>query len=220
MAARNSVGIQICLSSPTAPTGNDITPTAVAATSGTPAGVSVTGTGLTVAVGDVVKFPADFGYTSLNGKSFVITKVTGATGFEIGNVTLGTGTMKTGAKISSWKDADMQCLCLNALSIASVKPQVIDTSTFCGSSSIASAKSESGSATASGYIDKDDLGYQTVLAASEDATERTLRIKLGATNGYIVVPVTVTALSWAIGLDTAQTFSFEFIFGAKPVHVF
>jgi hypothetical protein len=59
-----------------------------------------------------------------------------------------------------------------------------------------------------------------ILAASEDGVQRILRVKLGADNGYLVVPVTVTGLGWTLPLDGAQGYSFTFTFGSKPVHLF
>jgi hypothetical protein len=224
MAAKSAVGVTLCLTKGAASVANDISPTtvtAVAAAGTTPAGVSIAGTGLTVAVGEVVKFPSDFGFASLNGKAFVITATTGATGFTIGNVTLGTGTMKVGAKISHWPDTEMQCECWSAFSVASSKPSVISTATYCDpSASIPSAKSEAGTASVGGFIDITDAGYQLMLAADADAAERILRVKLGASNGYLVVPVTVSAMSYTLPIDGAQAYSAELIFSAKPVHVF
>jgi hypothetical protein len=59
-----------------------------------------------------------------------------------------------------------------------------------------------------------------MLAADADAAERILRVKLGASNGYLVVPVTVAAMSYTLPIDGAQAYSAELVFSAKPVHVF
>jgi hypothetical protein len=219
MAAKNTQKVRMCLTPIAAATANDLTPTAitaVAATAGKPAGVKVT-VANTAKVGEVVKF-GDVGFGSLNNKSFVITAAT-ATDFDIGNVTLGAGAMKVGSVISHWLETEMKCICLSEFSISTAAPSVIDTSTYCGSSSIASAKTEAGTASAAGYVDVTDAGYLTILDAVETGGEHILRVTLGD-NGYLVMPVTLSGLSWTLPLDGAQQFAFQFTFGAAPKHVF
>jgi hypothetical protein len=223
MSARSAVGIQMCLTnSGTAAPANDISPTAIAAGTGTGAAASVVVTAPTtgLAVGDVIEFAQDVGFSSIAGKSFVVTKLNGATGFEIGNVKLGTGTMKAGTKISHFLTSDMQCLCLSEFSVSIPSPATIDVSSFCGPASLVSAKQEAGTASAAGYLDASDLGYQAILAASEDGVERVLRVKLGTDNGYLVMPVTISGLGWTLPLDGLQGYSFSFAYGSKPVHLF
>jgi hypothetical protein len=96
---------------------------------------------------------------------------------------------------------------------------VIDTSTYCGSSSIPSAKVEAGTAAAVGYVDTNDSGYLAILEAIETGKEYILRVTLGD-NGYLVMPVVLSGMSYTLPLDGAQQYSFQFTFGASPKHVF
>lgn len=215
MAAKNTQKVRMCLT-PAATTTAAIVPTAitaVAAAAGKPAGVKVAALTVPV-VGEVVTFAQDIGFASLAGKSFVVTAVT-ATDFEIGNVILGTGTLAAAPSITHYLDSEMQCVCLSDFSMSTAAPAVIDTSTYCGSSSIPSAKTEAGTASASGYVDVSDKGFQSVLEAVEDGKQRILRVSLGE-NGYLVMPVTLSGLSYTLPLDGAQSYSFQFTFAAAP----
>ena len=219
MAAKNTQKVRMCLTPVNATAANDITPTAIAvvpAATGKPAGVLVTAAN-TAAVGEVVKF-GDVGFASLNNKSFIITAAS-ATTFTIGNVVLGTGTLSATPKISLFLESEMKCMCLSEFSISTTAPATIDTSTYCGSSSIPSAKTEAGTASAAGYVDVTDPGYLTILDAVENGGEHILRVTLGD-NGYLVMPVTLSGLSWTLPLDGAQSYAFQFTFGAAPKHVF
>jgi len=219
MAAKNTQKVRMCLTPLSATVANDLTPTAiaaVAAAAGKPAGVTVTVANTAVA-GEVVKFN-DVGFGSLNNKSFVITSAT-ATAFTIGNVVLGAGALSATPKVSHFLESEMKCICLSEFSISTAAPSVIDTSTYCGSSSIPSAKTEAGTASAAGYVDVTDAGYLTILDAVENGGEHILRVTLGD-NGYLVMPVTLSGLSWTLPLDGAQSYAFQFTFGAAPKHVF
>jgi hypothetical protein len=218
VAAVNTSRVRMCLT-PLAPTGADLVPTAIAtiaAAAGKPAGVKVT-VANTAKVGEVVKF-GDVGFGNLNNKVFVITAAT-ATDFDIGNVVLGTGALGATPTVKHWTESEMKCVCLSSFAISTAAPAVIDTSTYCGSASIPSAKTEAGTASASGYVDVTDAGYLTVLDAVENGGEHMLRITLG-TNGYIVMPVTLSGLGYDFPLDGAQSYNFQFTFGAAPKHVF
>lgn len=219
MAAHNTSKVRLCITKSDAQVSNDLVPTAiatVAAAGNKPAGIKVT-VANTAKVGEIVKF-GEVGFPNLNNKVFVITAAT-ATDFDIGNVTLGTGALGANPVVHHYLETDMQCLCLSSFSISTAAPAVIDTSTYCGSASIPSAKTEAGTAAASGYVDVTDAGYVTLLDAIEDGTQHILRITLGD-NGYLVMPVTLSGLSYELPLDGAQSYSFQFTFGASPKHVF
>ena len=219
MAAKNTSRVRMCMTPVNATAANDLTPTAIAAVAGTassPPDVTITVANTAVA-GEVVKF-GDVGYPSLNNKSFVITSAT-ATDFVIGNVVLGSGALSATPKISHFLESEMKCMCLSEFTISTAAPAVIDTSTYCGSSSIPSAKVEAGTASAAGYVDTTDAGFLAILDAIENGGERILRIALGE-NGYIVAPVTLSGLSYTLPLDGAQSYAFQFTFGAVPKHVF
>lgn len=217
MSAKNTSNVRMCLTPEVAT--NTLVPTAItsiASIDGKPQGVMVESSVLPK-VGEVVKFK-DVGFASLNNKSFVVTGVTAA-GFSIGNVILGDGTLAIDAAIEHYADAEMDCICLSEFTISTAAPAVIDTSTYCGSSSIPSAKVEAGTAAAVGYVDTNDSGYLAILEAIETGKEYILRITLGD-NGYLVMPVVLSGMSYTLPLDGAQQYSFQFTFGAAPKHVF
>jgi hypothetical protein len=190
--------------------------TSIASIDGKPQGVMVESS-VSPKVGEVVKFK-EVGFASLNNKSFVVTAVTAA-GFSIGNVILGDGVLSATPEIEHYADAEMDCMCLSEFTISTAAPAVIDTSTYCGSSSIPSAKVEAGTAAAVGYVDTNDSGYLAILEAIETGKEYILRITLGD-NGYLVMPVVLSGMSYTLPLDGAQQYSFQFTFGASPRHVF
>jgi hypothetical protein len=217
MAAKNTQKVRMCLTPAESTT--TLVPTAItsiASIDGKPEGVMVTSP-ILPQVGEVVKFN-DVGFASLNNKSFVVTGLAVA-GFSIGNVILGSGVLSAAPTIDHYADSDMDCICLSEFTISTAAPTVIDTSTYCGSASIPSAKVEAGTAAATGYVDVNDSGYLAVLAAVETGKEYILRVTLGE-NGYLVMPVTLSGLSWTLPLDGAQQYAFQFTFGAAPKHLF
>jgi hypothetical protein len=219
MAAKNTQKVRMCIVPTSSMLSTELVPTAIASTTaqdGKHLSVKVT-VSTPPAVGELVKF-GDVGFPSLNNKAFAVTSRT-ATEFEIGNVILGSGTLAASPKITHYSEAEMSCLCLSSFAISTAAPATIDTSTYCGSASIPSAKVESGTAAATGYVDVSDSGYLNILGAVDSGEEYLLRITLGD-NGYLVVPATLSGLSYEFPLDGAQSYSFQFTFGATPKHVF
>jgi hypothetical protein len=214
MTAKSTKGVSICLTGDVAATPQK---TITAITAGTGSTVEVEATG-TFVKGDIVKF-GDVGFASLNNKAFAVTKVNAATGFEIGNVILGAGTLAATPNIEHFDTTDITCLCLSEFSMSVANPAVIDVSTYCGSASIPSAKTEAGTASAAGFLDVSDAGYKAIMAACEDGKERIVRVTLGD-NGYLIMPVTLSGLSFSLPLDGAQGYSFQFTFGQTPKLVF
>jgi hypothetical protein len=219
MSARNTAQVRMCLTpAETANTIEPVTIVEIPAADGKPAGVKVTTAASTeVMVGEVIKF-LNVGFANLNNKAFVVTAV-GESEFSIGNVILGNGTVAIDAIIERYLDSEMNCICLSEFTISTAAPAVIDTSTYCGSGSIPSAKVEAGTAAAVGYVDVADPGYIAILDAVETGKEYILRVTLGE-NGYLVMPVVLSGLSWTLPLDGAQAYSFQFTFGAVPKHLF
>lgn len=217
MSAKNTSAVRMCLTP--AETTSTIVPTAITevpAANGKPAGFTVAATTLP-AVGEVIKF-LSVGFANINNKAFIVTSV-GTGEFGVGNVALGTGTLATDPIIERYLDEEMNCICLSEFTISTAAPAVIDTSTYCGSGSIPSAKVEAGTAAAVGYVDVADPGYIAILDAVETGKEYILRVTLGE-NGYLVMPVVLSGLSWTLPLDGAQAYSFQFTFGAVPKHLF
>lgn len=220
MSAKNTAKVRMCLT-PSTPS-STLIPTAITsipAANGKPEGIKVTlsGSGIVPAVGEVVRFK-NVGYSNIDNKVYVVT-ATGTADFSIGNVTLGSGALSVESSVEFVSEADMQCLCLSEFTVSVTAPTVIDTSTYCGSSSIPSAKVEAGTAAAVGYVDITDAGYLAILEACENVTQHVLRVSLGD-NGYLVMPVTLSGLSYTLPLDGAQQYSFQFTFGEAPKHLF
>jgi hypothetical protein len=221
MAAKSSKGIKICITSATPAIATPIVPTAitaVAATGGQPAGVKIEAP-TQPAVGEIVHFH-DTGFSSLDGKSFAVTKLDTTTGFEIGNVVLDTGTLGAAPKIDHYVEAtDMTCLCLSSLSIASDTPGSISVGTFCDpTASIAESATSAGTLSFAGYVDVTSKDYPALLAAVEDGKQRIVRIALPTGQGYIVAPVTFSSMTWDLPLSGGIGFNGSAALGSKPVH--
>lgn len=213
MAAKNSKGVQVCLTGDVSATPAK-TITAIAA--GTAANsVDVTTAG-TFVIGDIIKF-GDVGYASLNNKSFPVTKLSTG-GFEISNVTLGTGTLSATPTVEHFEAADLTCLCLSSIGIQSETPATISVATFCDpTASIPGSGGSAGTLNFAGYVDVTAKDYPALLAAVEDAKERIIRITLPG-NGYITAPLTISSLTWDIPLDGAIGFSGTATLASKPKH--
>lgn len=220
--ATSTKGLKICITSAAPAVSTPIVPTAIsaiAAVAGTsPAGVKVTAPTLP-AIGEVVTFK-DTGFASLDGKSFVVTKHDATTDFEIGNVTLGTGTLGGSPKVIQYVEGtDMTCLCLSSLSIASDTPGTISVGTFCDpTASIPEAATSAGTLSFSGFVDTTAKDYPALLAAVEDGKQRICRIALPG-QGYIVAPVTFSSMTWDLPLSGGIGFSGTAALGSKPIHV-
>jgi hypothetical protein len=219
MAAKSSKGVTVCISSAAASAANNITPTAivaVAATTTARAAVKVTATPLP-AVGDAVHFK-DVGFASLNNKSFIVTKVDVAD-FEIGNLVLGTGTLAATPVIEHYLAAEMTCLCLSSFSISRDTPGTISTGTFCDpTASIPESATSAGTVSFAGFVDINSKDYAALLDAVEDSKSRIVRVTF-PNNGYLVMPVTFSSITWDIPLSGAIGFSGSGSLGTNPVHV-
>jgi hypothetical protein len=213
MAAKNSKGIQVCITGDVAATPAK-TITAIAA--GTkPNSVDVTATG-TYVIGDVVKF-GDVGYASLSNKSFPVTALSTG-GFEIGNVSLGSGGLAATPTVEHFDASDFTCLCLSSIGIQSETPATISVATFCDpTASIPGSSGAAGTLNFAGFVDVTAKDYPALVAAVEDGKERIIRISLPG-NGYITAPLTISSLTWDLPLDGAIGFSGSATLAAKAKH--
>jgi len=218
MAAVNSKGITICMTPAKAQTANDMTITAVADTAVVGAVATLITATPQPAVGDVVTFPVDLGFPNLNGKSFVVTKLTSTTGFELGQVTAGTGTLKAGSKASHYLDTELVCLCLNSLSINADTPGTVSVATYCDpTATLPASVVSAGTLSFGGYVDVSSKDYPALLAAVDDNKQRIIKIMLPS-NGYIIAPVTISQITWDLPLDGAVGFAGTASLGSKPRH--
>lgn len=213
MAAKNTKGVQICM---TGAASGAPAKTATGIAAGTKANsVDVTASG-TYAIGEIVKFN-DVGYASLNNRSFAITALSTG-GFEIGNVTLGSGTLSATPTFEHFEDADLTCLCLSSISIQEGQPKTISVSTFCDpSASIPGTGGDAGTLSFAGFVDTTAKDYPALVAAVEDGLERVIRITLPG-NGYITAPLIISNLTWALPLDGAIGFSGSATLSTKAKH--
>jgi len=220
MTAKSTKNLTVCISAVTPKVNTAVVPTAiaaVAASGSTPAGVKVTAPSLP-AVGAVVKF-ADTGFTSLDGKAFIVTAITAGTSFTIGNLTLGTGTLGTSPKAYYYVDADdMTCLCLSDLSISPSTAPEISVGTYCApEATITGTATTAGTFSFGGFVDVTASDYPALLTAFEDGSERYLRITLPS-NGYIIFPVTISSLSYSLPVSGAIGFTGTGTLGLLPKH--
>jgi hypothetical protein len=221
MAAKSSKGITVCMTAATPAVATPIVPTAIvayAATGTSPAGVTVD-VPTQPAVGEVVSF-ADTGFASLDGKSFVVTALDSTTGFKVGGVVLGNGTLGVSPKVVHYVEAnDITCLCLSSLSISEDAPGTISVATFCDpSASLPATSTSAGSIAFAGFVDVASKDYPALLAAVADGKPRVIRITLPS-NGYIVAPLIFSSMTYDLPLDGAVGFSGTAALSSKPMHL-
>ena len=212
MGATSTKGLTICMTSPVA--GASVVITAITPVPNRIVEVEATGD---FNVGDVVKFGA-VGFNGIANRAFAITNVTG-TGFEIGNVELGAGSLAANPTLSHYTEADMVCLCLSSLSIKKDAPKLINTGTFCDpTASIAGTVAAAGTFEFEGFVNVHEAGYPALIEAEDDGEERIVRIAFPA-NGYVVAPITVALLTWATPIDGAIGYSGTANMSSKARHV-
>ena len=190
-------------------------------TAGKPA--TLTGTGLTMAAGDVVHI-SNSGAAKLDG-TWIIADTPAPTATAVtllGSDTTGAtaGALPGTAVVTHYANADITGLCLASFDISIEQPGVLSVGNFCDSSAtIPVPATSAGTISISGFIDKTDAGYLAVLAANGDGKQHTLRIKLPQ-NGYLVMTGTLSGLSWQVALNEAQRWSATFTLATVPKHVF
>lgn len=222
MSATSTKGLTVYLTKGE-PTKISLVPTAVSAAN--PAVVTVADvTGVTK--DDLVTF-ADTGFAALDGKTFVVGTVDDtANTFEVvgGDTSGSTETLGGSPKAEVIQATDRIKLCLATVEPSTETPGTTPVGTFCDpSATLPSSATSAGTITMTGYVDTSALsgdGYKELLKATEDGKERILEVILPQGLGYIVAPVTLASISWALPLDGAIGFTAAGALGSKPRHLF
>lgn len=221
MAGKSSKGVVMYLSDGSDPLSDPIT----AVTKGNPTTLTVTQTapGGPVTVGSVVKIN-DTGYTELDGKYFPVSAVAGDVVTLVGADTTNSTatTVRPEAAMDVWAGNAMTKLCLSSFAFNTETPAAVSVGTYCDpSASIPGSVTTAGTVTLSGFIDKDDAGYVEILEAVEDGKERVFSIILPQSQGEIIAPLTLSAVTWDIPLsDGGMAFTASGALGSSPVHRF
>jgi hypothetical protein len=174
-------------------------------------------------VGDVVKM-GRVGYPEIDNKVYVIGTIDDtANTFEVlGSDTTGsTGALEPSPTVSVVKVADFAKLCLSNIAPNAATPGTFSVGTFCDpTASLPNPVTEAGTITLDGYVDVQDPGYAELLKAEEDGGERYLEVVLPRDLGYIVVPITISSVTWTLPLEGAIGFSAAGAMGSKPRHLY
>jgi hypothetical protein len=220
MAAKNTKGVQVCMTKTTA-TPTAVVPTAIAkAATGKAAEVTATTTG--IANGDLISIPAaGTGFSEIDGKSWIVANLT-STKFDLlgSDITGSTGVLTATPTMNHYANADMVCLCLSDLKFNAEKGSVISVGTYCDpSASIPSASTTAGTVDLAGFVDIASLDYPELLAAEVKGDTHIFRITL-PNNGSIIFPGTIASFGWQIPLDGAVAYEASIALGSRPVHRF
>jgi hypothetical protein len=241
MGAKSTKGVQVYLT-PSEATEKDVLITSIIA--GVNKSIVINATFLNPPkVGDVVMFGST-GFASLSNKPFAITTITGgalslektpdqvapevdakAVGnnviFTIGNVTLGSGSLASGATLEHFEQSTDICLCLSQFSLTKDTPATISVGTYCDpSASIPSSSTSAGSVAFAGFVDVTQPDYPELLRAEESRTTRTMVVRLPQAQGFIVLPFVVSSIIWDIPLDGALAYSGTGTLTSNAVHNF
>jgi hypothetical protein len=216
MTAKSTKGINVYLSDGTDPT--KLVPTAI--TKAAPAVVTVADVSA-LTVGDpatVVKT----GFSEIDGKTYVVGNIDDtANTFELigSDTSASTGSLASSPEIDVYLAADSVKLCLSELTFNPETPGTIAVGTFCDpSATLPATATGAGTATLSGFVDVSDPGYTALLDAEEDGKTRMLSMVLPQDQGYIVAPITISAVTWATPLEGGIGFTATGALGSKPVH--
>lgn len=207
-------------------TAASLTPTAI--TKAAPAVVTVTSTtGLTV--GDLVTIPATgavgaTGFPEIDGKSWVIGSIPNATTFTLlGSDTTGSsGSLAGSPSISHFATSSkMVSTCFSDITLNPEAPNQVSVATFCDpSATITSQVVGAGSVDISGFVDVSDAGYKELDLARNDGLARKMVVKLGSSQGYIMLEGTVALLTPLMPLDGGYGFKGTINLSTKYRHLY
>lgn len=211
MAASSSRGVKICITKSGA-TGTAITGTISKAK---PAVVTATNT---LADGDVVYISGGNG--SIANRMWVVDNASG-TSFELLGSDTSSDSNTSGGTITGYTATDMICLCWSEMGISVDTPSTVSVATYCNpDATLPSAISSAGQITFGGYVDASSAEYAEMILASEDNVQRYMRIALPGSNGYLVAPITFSALTYSFPLDGAVQYNGSGVLGTKFKHLF
>lgn len=217
MGVQNTKGLTIDISKG-APTLLSLVPTAI--TKAKPAEVTVADT-TGAKDGDVVSISGS-GFTELDGKSFIISGLTGTTFDLLGSDTTGSaGTLGTTPKADVTIDGDMIHVCANEISISSEPPAPVGVPSFCDpSQTIPGSVSEAGTLTLGLWNDITAVGYSELLDAEIDGVKRFIRVMLPG-NGYLLFEGVVNNVSFTdIPIEGSAAITANIVLATKPKHLF
>jgi hypothetical protein len=213
--AKTSSDVRIYLSDGTTPT--EIVPTAI--TSAKPAVVSA----VTPPADGAVVYCNDTGFPELDGHFFTTANAAAGTFELVGSDTTGsTGVLSGDPTLDAYEAADMQSLCLSALTYNLETPGTVSVGTYCDpKATLPATAGAAGTLTLTGYIDVQDSAYPAVYAAVKDAKERVLTVVLGQEQGEIVQTVIVAGITWDIPMgDGGMAWTATATLTTEPEHVF
>lgn len=185
--------------------------------------LSVKAAPLVLAIGQLVRV-RDSGFQELDGKLFSISAVDNGAGTITllgSNTTTARGNMSNDARVDIWDSSDLVRMCLTGFTFNPETPGTNSVGTYCNpSATLPSTATSAGTATLTGWIDKNDLGYQELITAADDAVQRLYSIVLPQEQGEIVAPITFSSMAWDIPLDGGMGFTATGALGSNPRHLF
>ena len=207
-------------------TAASLTPTAI--TKAAPAVVTVASTtGMTA--GDIIVIPAtgvtgQTGFSELDGKTWVVGTVASGTTFTLlgSDTTASTGTLAVSPSIAHYANATKMVLaCFSDIKLNPETPAQIPVATFCDpTATLTSQVVGAGTADISGYIDISDAGYKELDLAKNDGIARKMIVKLGSSQGYIVLEGVVASLTPAMPIDGGYGYSGVINLSTKYRHLY
>ena len=188
-----------------APTANPIT----SITNAKPAVVTPT-TIANFANGDIVKITGT-SKDSLDNKYFEVANKAGTT-FELkcSDASKETAAATTGNATpykASETGPDLVPFCIDSFSRERPAGEVISVATFCDPQANVAGEGTAGTISWGGPIDFCNKGFQEMMKAMEDGSERIVVLKFPNDIGSMVVPIEVNAYSESYNLNSAATFT-------------
>lgn len=219
MTASSSKGVTVDLVTGGA-TGTAVTPTA--ATKAKPSEITASSAPTGVVDGDLAVLASDStGLSEIDGHGWIVDQLSGSNFNLLGSDTTDSAdTFSPGEDIIVYGAADFSRMCFSELTFNTEGPESVSAGTYCDpTAQIVSAASQAGTLDFAGYIDITDPAYSELLQAKKDGEMRYLRITL-PNNGYIVVPITISLISFDIPIDGVLGYSGSAIMNTEPQHLF
>ena len=215
MTARNTKGVQICMTTDAA--SSTIVPTAI--TAAKPAALTVAAS--TLQAGDIIF--VDKTGTKLDGKWWAVGATSTATSVVLlGSDNTGGATTVGATAVFNVRTGvgSMVCLCLSAFSIQRDTPGTVSVGTFCDpSASIPASVTQAGTVSIGGYVDVTADDFKAVIAAEEAGKPHTFRVTL-PDNGYILFEGIISGFAYDIPVDGPLAWTATIALSGAPRHLF
>ena len=218
MSARITKGAAVCMTKDAA---TGINETANITAVGTTKPATLTGTGFTAAVNDVIEIK-DSGNSKIDGVWIVGAGSTATSIVLAGTDNTGGGTTfdTTNGTAKAFAEADMVCLCLSEFTISRDSGGSISTATFCDpSASVPSVVVSAGTVSIGGFIDATAPDYQQVVSADVDAKARDFRVTLPG-NGHLMFRGIINGMSYQVPVNGAQSWTAQISLSSAPRHLY